>query len=768
MVTAPLVPGLVVAARYELERPLAAGHDARSWLARDTGHGRRVVLRFRAVAAGADPDRIAAAVSHPSLLAPEATLQLADHGTVDVFPWLAGGEIGRLRGRAWPLVLRRALPVADALARLHAAGWVHGDVKSSNVLLDDDGLAHLADLGSARRIGAPAAPAASPYSTSPERLDGAPAAAADDAYAFGVLLYELLSGHPPFYPGLTPERVRHEVPAAVTGRPAPPPSLVDLVGRCLAKQAAGRPTLAAVRDEIERCLEQESMVPPAPATDFTPRPPLEAAPIRPRWERSATATRSEHEVRREGFRRGLLAGAAVLAVAGVAFTFFVLPDLVEQRQPAAPAVDGVPATAAAPAPAAAEVDLERLAQLKRRAEERREPLPERLARLEQRDVASWDTGGLAEARAALGAGDAAMESRDYAQALRHFDALAERLARLERRLPEVVRERLQEARAAFDAGRSQDAATAYAAALRAHPDNPAARRGLERAKVLDAVLREVAAATRAEQAGDAAAATAAYRRALALDAATASARSGLDRLQARAREAAYAAALAQGQAALARRDYAAARTAFARAQQVRPGSPEAAEGLRQVQRATETRQLAGTLERAAAAESAEQWSAALALHREALQVEPTLRAAQEGVERVEPRAALDAELQAFLDRPERAFSAPARDVARNVLERAARVPAPGPRLQSQVARLQRLLRDAETPVRVVLTSDNATDVQIYRVGKLGAFERRDLELMPGRYTVVGTRAGYRDVRRELAVLPGAPPPTLAVHCEERI
>ena len=92
----------------------------------------------------------------------------------------------------------------------------------------------------------------------------------------------------------------------------------------------------------------------------------------------------------------------------------------------------------------------------------------------------------------------------------------------------------------------------------------------------------------------------------------------------------------------------------------------------------------------------------------------------------------------------------------------------GTRLQAQQSRLAELLRQAETPIRVALASDNATDVQIYRVGKLGLFEHRDLELMPGRYTVVGTRQGYRDVRKELNLLPGAAPPTLVVRCEEPI
>jgi eukaryotic-like serine/threonine-protein kinase len=286
--------------------------------------------------------------------------------------------------------------------------------------------------------------------------------------------------------------------------------------------------------------------------------------------------------------------------------------------------------------------------------------------------------------------------------------------------------------------------------------------------VLDAVLGETSAAARAEQAGDTAGAIAAYQRALRLDPATGTARAGLARLQARAAGDAYSAAIAQAQAAFARRDYAAAQAAYERAARLRPGAPEVAEGLQQIRRATETRALASTLDRAGEAERNEQWSAALGLYREALKTEPTLSAAQAGVERTEPRAMLDAELQSYLDKPERLYSSAGRDVVRNILERASAVPAPGARLRQQVARMSELLRQAETPIRVALASDNATEVQIYRIGKLGLFEQKDVELMPGRYTVVGTRPGYRDVRRELNLLPGASAPTLVVRCEERI
>lgn len=766
--TTELAGGLVVAARYQLARPLAAGHDATTWLARDLQGARDVVLRFRA----ADADeltRIGAVVRHPALLAPLATH--ADDGrTFDVFEYLPGGEIGRLRGRAWTLIARRLLPVAEVLAALHEAGWVHGDVKSANVLLDGDGLARLADFGSARRMGATQGVGASPYSTSPERLDGAPAAPADDIYAFGVLLYELVSGHPPFYPDITPERVRGETPAPLTGRPPPPAALGELVARCLAKPPAERPpTLRDLRLELLQVLESAPVeeAAPAPAT-FQPRPPAEAVPLSAQWKRTATTAPTPQALRSEGFRRGLFVGALVLALAAAGFTFLVLPGLVARQSP--PPALAVPA-APKPAPAAAAPkpeDFELLAEQKRQAEARREPLPARMQQLEARDVATWGTAAYAQLRKDFAAGDAAMTARNFVAALASFGAVAQALVTLEQQLPKVVAERKAAARTAFEAGRAAEATERFEAVLKVAPADAEARAGLARAKVLDDVVREVAAGERAEQEGNAQAALAAYRRALQLDPATAKAREGIARLGARESSDAYAAAMAQALAAMARKDYAAAQAAYQKAGSLRPGAPEVAEGLQQIRRMTETRALEGTLERAAAAEQAEQWSQAVALYGEALKTEPALRAAQEGLERAEPRAMIDAELQSFLDRPERLYSPSGRDVARNVLERAAKFAPQGARLRDQQARLAQQLRQAETPITVALASDNVTDVQIYRVGKLGAFEQKSLELMPGRYTVVGTRQGYRDVRKELNLLPGAAPPTLVVRCEEQI
>jgi hypothetical protein len=69
---------------------------------------------------------------------------------------------------------------------------------------------------------------------------------------------------------------------------------------------------------------------------------------------------------------------------------------------------------------------------------------------------------------------------------------------------------------------------------------------------------------------------------------------------------------------------------------------------------------------------------------------------------------------------------------------------------------------------VQLVSDNATDVSIYKIGKLGSFQSRALKLRPGTYVAVGSRAGYRDVRLEFRVAPELESEPVVVRCEEKI
>jgi hypothetical protein len=110
-------------------------------------------------------------------------------------------------------------------------------------------------------------------------------------------------------------------------------------------------------------------------------------------------------------------------------------------------------------------------------------------------------------------------------------------------------------------------------------------------------------------------------------------------------------------------------------------------------------------------------------------------------------------------------------------------------LRSQIAQLTLLLPDNENsawsgtsaadasssrtdllekPVRLSLVSDNATAITIPSIGQFGTFSKRDIELKPGRYTVIGTREGFRDIHRDITIAPGQESQTISVSCSDPI
>ena len=234
------------------------------------------------------------------------------------------------------------------------------------------------------------------------------------------------------------------------------------------------------------------------------------------------------------------------------------------------------------------------------------------------------------------------------------------------------------------------------------------------------------------------------------------------------REDQYAKAVGAGVAALEAGRPEEARAAFAAARKLEPRGAEAAQGLARVAAAVRSREFDAARTRAAAFEAGEHWHEALREYVAVLRLDPSLSFAQQGRARSEARAELADRLQALIDHPQRLAAPEVRSEAYTLLGVARAQAVPGPALRAQSARLARLLPEFDRPVHLALESDEATEVAIPRIGSFGTFSRRDIELKPGRYTVVGTRAGYRDVRRDVTVSPGADLQTVTVRCVEPI
>jgi len=182
---------------FRLLREVARGGAGAVYEAEDRDLGRRVALKVYH-----HPERDRAQLTHEARVAAE----LAGPGIVRVFDvdpdhgWLAleWAPLGALRDHirrhdkaALSPMERWALPLALALARAHAAGWVHHDVKPANVLLRSAGAPLVSDFGTARRLGEPSPPGSLGY-VSPERMRGRASDPRDDVYGFGRIVEDVL------------------------------------------------------------------------------------------------------------------------------------------------------------------------------------------------------------------------------------------------------------------------------------------------------------------------------------------------------------------------------------------------------------------------------------------------------------------------------------------------------------------------------------------------------------------------------------------------
>lgn len=251
---------------------------------------RDVAIKVLPTEVAADPERLArfereartaSALNHPNII---TIYDIAEHeGTTYIAMELVDGRTLRDLIADGPLpidqTIRLASQIAEGLAKAHGAGIVHRDIKPANIMVTGDGLVKILDFGLAKALTTPDGKAiagltltsetregailGTPHYMSPEQLSGDSVDHRSDQFAFGVVLYEMVGGKPPF----DGPSVRPIVGAILVGptpplnrlRPDTPADLERIICRCLEKDPAKRfPSSAELAAELRRCEERRA------------------------------------------------------------------------------------------------------------------------------------------------------------------------------------------------------------------------------------------------------------------------------------------------------------------------------------------------------------------------------------------------------------------------------------------------------------------------------------------------------------------------------
>lgn len=287
--------------RYAVLEPIGSGGMAEVYRARDELLGRDVAVKVLTDRLSRDRSFVerfrreaqsAANLNHPNVVS------LYDYGSDDgayyiVMEYIDGKSLGDIVAESGALMPERAAEIASdvaaALERAHSSGLVHRDIKPTNIMLTSGGQTKVTDFGIARALGGSTEQTQMTQTgmvigtaayLSPEQAQGNPVDARSDVYSLGCVLYEMLTGKPPFT-GDAPlaiayKHVREDAVPPSTVNADVPGELDAVTLKALAKNPDNRYTSAhEMREDLQRFLSgQTVLATPLMATQTVVAPPI--------------------------------------------------------------------------------------------------------------------------------------------------------------------------------------------------------------------------------------------------------------------------------------------------------------------------------------------------------------------------------------------------------------------------------------------------------------------------------------------------------------
>jgi len=226
--------------------------------------------------------------------------------------------------------------------------------------------------------------------------------------------------------------------------------------------------------------------------------------------------------------------------------------------------------------------------------------------------------------------------------------------------------------------------------------------------------------------------------------------------------------MSEGFEAMDQNNFSSARKVFNEALKTYPERPDVYDALNQLESRESSFQIKERIKNAEANENLENWSEAKKEYEALLESDNSLVSLKARLINVRIRAELDEQLENLINNPLTLRSDELHQKAKKLLKTAQGINQRGAKLEKQIENVSKIIVQARNPIPVNFFSDNKTKVTIFKVGSLGLFQKRTIELVPGKYVALGQRIGFRDVRLDFAIEPNEVDKNISIMCVESI
>jgi len=393
---------------------------------------------------------------------------------------------------------------------------------------------------------------------------------------------------------------------------------------------------------------------------------------------------------------------------------------------------------------------------------------EKQNKLESHHVNLWDENQFKQALEKAKMGDLSYRSQEFDKAISLYNQSLDTLSKIELEIPIHYEKYLKKGTNALEKNNAKEAKSNLQIAMYLQPNATAAQEKYDRSLVLNQVLslNKEGLVLMKNKALDLARKR--LLKAASLDVHSKITQENLKQINEKIIHRDYSKAMSQGYVNLNKKNFNSAIEFFTKAQKISPESSDPKTAIIQSKNEKTQNQISKILKLAAILESELKWRESAAQYNKALSIDSSLITARVGLIRSNSKADLENKLKFIINNPMRLSNNNVYQEAKITYNVAIKIQNPDKNLVSQIVSVKQILQKSKLPINVEIFSDDLTLVTIFRVGEMGHFTNKQLSLKPGEYTLIGSRSGYRDIRKVVTLIPGSQNTKIHVKCIEKI